>query len=720
MASSPSPAPVVPPRPRPSTVSRRRRSGRAHASPPIRSASGSRPATPPRTGSCSGPGWLPSRWPRTGWAACRGGRCRSPGRSPPIPRWPPWSRPALPWRPRSWRTRCTRRSPACGPAATTGTGSGSVRTSARSATPGRRRRRAARRGRSRSRWRPARRSRPAGATPPLPRAMLSDDLDLVVHVGDYTYERRDDETLADFRTNHARHKLSPDLQAAHAAFPFVVTFDDHEIENNWADEISQPDNEPSNETSRFVRLRANAFQAYYEHLPLRLPQRPQGPDMLLQRRLDYGTLATFHVLDTRQYRSTSSPRRSPADPSTRASTTPRGPSWAMSRSVGSSPTWSGRRRGGTWSPSSTIMAQVDYDAGAGMSVNHDQWDGYAVSRNRFLSFVDHVPPHNPVVLSGDWHSAWVNDLRLDFGRPETPVLATELVGTSISSGCGWAAAVKAARPNNPHVKYLNPDCAATPGSSPPPRRCGPTIGWSPRPPTRPGWPPPTAAGWCESVGPAPYPRSGCTSRHPGGEWGLIPPARAAVSSRYAGQPALPAVNSAREAMVRLHTLMNLRQRRGEDGGSEEVVAVVPATRRPDAEAPRRPWGRRRSCGPAPRRRPGAAPPGGRREMKNGIGLVAGCPWLPGMGLSRTWGRRTATRPCSRRRGRRPPGRVAASGHGVRPRARPRWPRRSARIFAPPLRVRPPDRSSRGGRRRRCRRSGPSRPATGLPRSPGSG
>ncbi len=116
----------------------------------------------------------------------------------------------------------------------------------------------------------------------------------------------------------------------------------------------------------------------------------------------------------------------------------------------------------------TIMAQVDYDAGEAVSVNHDQWDGYAVSRNRFLSFVSKQRPSNPVVLSGDWHSAWVNDLRTDFSRPETEVVATEFVGTSISSGCGWAAAVKAARPNNPHVKYLNPDlrgytrCVVTP------------------------------------------------------------------------------------------------------------------------------------------------------------------------------------------------------------------------------------------------------------------
>ncbi|WP_249423890.1 alkaline phosphatase D family protein [Nocardioides coralli] len=288
-------------------------------------------------------------------------------------------------------------------------------------------------------------------------AMAQEDLDLVVHVGDYIYERRDDETLAQFRVNHARHKLSPDLQAAHAAFPFAVTFDDHEIENNWADDISQPDNEPSNERSRFTQLRANAFQAYYEHLPLRRPQRPQGPDMLLHRRLRYGALADFHVLDTRQYRSDQLAEAFPAGPQDPRVTDP-------SRTLpgGEQERWlfEGLHRSRTrWNfvAQQTIMAQVDYDNGPGISVNHDQWDGYVASRDRFLRFVERRRPSNPVVLSGDWHSAWVNDLRLDFSRPETEVLATELVGTSISSGCGWADAVKGARPNNPHVKYLNPD-----------------------------------------------------------------------------------------------------------------------------------------------------------------------------------------------------------------------------------------------------------------------
>lgn len=289
------------------------------------------------------------------------------------------------------------------------------------------------------------------------RTMAEEDLDLVVHVGDYTYEGRNDETLAQFRNNHATYKSSPDLQAAHAAFPFVVTFDDHEIENNWAAGTSQPDNEASNEPSRFLQLRANAFQAYYEHLPLRLPQRPTGPDMVLHRRLDYGRLASFHVLDTRQYRADQLTEAFPGGPIHPAVNDP---SRTLMGDAQERWLFQGLERSrARWNvlAQQTIMAQVDYDGGPGLSVNHDQWDGYAVSRNRFLSYVEQARPSNPVVLSGDWHSAWVNDLRTDFTRPETDVLATEFVGTSISSGCGWAAAVKSARPNNPHVKYLNPD-----------------------------------------------------------------------------------------------------------------------------------------------------------------------------------------------------------------------------------------------------------------------
>ena len=287
------------------------------------------------------------------------------------------------------------------------------------------------------------------------RAMAREDLDLVVHVGDYTYERRADETLADFRFVHGQYKTSPDLQDAHAAAPFVLTFDDHEIENNWAGNVSQPDGEESNEPGRFRRLRANAFQAYYEHLPLRRPQRPSGARIRLHRRLDYGRLLRFNVLDTRQYRTDQLAEAFPAGPlDPRASD----PGQTLLGDAQERWLFGGLRRSpARWNvlAQQMIMAQVDYDLGADLAVNHDQWDGYRVSRERLLRFVEQNETQNPVVLSGDWHSAWVNDLRLDFDRPDTPAVATEFVSTSISSNCGWADAVEAARPANPHVRYLN-------------------------------------------------------------------------------------------------------------------------------------------------------------------------------------------------------------------------------------------------------------------------
>ena len=300
------------------------------------------------------------------------------------------------------------------------------------------------------------------------RTMAQEDLDLVVHVGDYLYEGRDHESLADFRNNHAKYKSSPDLQAAHAQFPFVVTFDDHEIENNWADRISQPDGEASNDPERFLQLRANAFQAYYEHLPLRRPQRPTGPDMLLHRRLDYGNLARFHVLDTRQYRSDQLTENFPGGPQhpdvydpSRTLMGDEQERWLFEGMASTSARWNVIAQ-------QTMMAQYDYDISEALSVNHDQWDGYVVSRNRLTNFIARQEPANPVVLTGDWHSAFVNDVLLDHADPASPVVATEFVGTSISSGCGWAQKIKDGWPANPHTHYVNPDqrgwtrCTVTP------------------------------------------------------------------------------------------------------------------------------------------------------------------------------------------------------------------------------------------------------------------
>jgi len=283
------------------------------------------------------------------------------------------------------------------------------------------------------------------------RTMAEEDLDLVVHLGDYVYERSDTRTVSDFRLLHALYKTSPDLRAAHAAFPFVVVFDDHEVDNDWAGDVSQ-DNEP---VESFRALRAAAFQAYYEHLPLRRAQVPRGPEMRIHRRLTYGRLLELNVLDTRQYRDDQVGSGFPGGPRDPRTLDP-----ARTMTGDAQERWllDGLRRSKSrWNviAQQTIMAQFDYDPGPVESINRDQWDGYVPARQRILRALGEGGPSNPVVLTGDWHSSWVNDLKRDFDDPASETVATEFVGTSISSGCGWRADVEAALPANPHVRFFD-------------------------------------------------------------------------------------------------------------------------------------------------------------------------------------------------------------------------------------------------------------------------
>ncbi|GHE79503.1 hypothetical protein GCM10017786_06750 [Amycolatopsis deserti] len=288
-----------------------------------------------------------------------------------------------------------------------------------------------------------------GGPYPAYRDLAGQDLDFVVHLGDYIYETAGG-SLAEFRRLHALYKTSPDLRAAHARFPFFLTWDDHEVQNNYAGAVAggAGDGRP------FLERRANGYQAYYEHLPMRPQQRPDGPDALMYRRMDFGRLARFSILDTRQYRSDQAlgdGRKQPSgevyDPA-RTMTGPAQERWLLDGLAASKATWNVIAQ-------QTIMAQFDYDLGPGQIVNLDQWDGYPPARARILGFIAEEKPSNPVVLSGDWHTHWVNDLKTDFGDPASPTIATEFVGTSISSGAGWDADVRQGLPANPHVKFYN-------------------------------------------------------------------------------------------------------------------------------------------------------------------------------------------------------------------------------------------------------------------------
>jgi alkaline phosphatase D len=296
------------------------------------------------------------------------------------------------------------------------------------------------------------------------RHLAADDLDLVMHTGDYIYEgaattnpdavRRHDGPevgdLTSYRNRHALYRTDPDLQAAHAAFPFVVTWDDHEVENNYAGAISQ-DEIPAEE---FLDRRANAYKAYWEHMPLRASQRPDGADMRLYRRFTYGDLAGVSVLDTRQYRSNQAcgdgtddvPCGDWDDPA-RTLMGAEQEAWLLDGL--------GRSRA-RWNVISqqVFMAERDFLVGEGRRLSMDGWDGYPAARQRLIGGMIDRGVRNLVVLTGDVHRHYAADLKADFADPDSPTIGSELVCTSISSGGdGSDDTQDALRAESPHVHY---------------------------------------------------------------------------------------------------------------------------------------------------------------------------------------------------------------------------------------------------------------------------
>lgn len=311
--------------------------------------------------------------------------------------------------------------------------------------------------------------------------MAKRDLDLVFHLGDYIYEGagrklrpglarthvgKEIEFLDEYRNRHAQYKSDPHLQAAHAAFPWVVTWDDHEFANNYAGAISEKRNVDS---AAFLARRANAYQAYYEHMPLRPSCLPLGPDMRLYRGVRFGRLAEFAVLDTRQFRG-DQPNGDGIKPLVGAVLDPSATmlgaeqeKWLQASLLRSKATWNVLAQ-------QVMMARVDRRPGELAEYSMDQWSGYDAPRKRLLEFLASRRIPNPVVLTGDIHSNWCNDLLVDFDQPTGPIVATEFVGTSISSegdGRKDPPYLSDLLSENPFVKFHNRErgyveCEATP------------------------------------------------------------------------------------------------------------------------------------------------------------------------------------------------------------------------------------------------------------------
>ncbi|MEV3901786.1 alkaline phosphatase D family protein [Mycobacterium sp. NPDC050551] len=295
------------------------------------------------------------------------------------------------------------------------------------------------------------------------RRLAEEQPDLVVHLGDYQYEYEarpggvrshvgpETVTLADYRRRYAQYKTDPDLQTAHAVAPWLAVYDDHELDNNWADET------PETPQPDFLARRAAAMQAYYENMPLRRSAEPRGVDMQLYRRIGWGGLATFHLLDTRQYR-TDQPCRDEyrTDCAERFNpfatlTGDEQERWLLDGLQRSQARWDvlGQQ---------VFFSQVELTPGPARGVNPDAWDGYAANRDRIVAGLKGPAVRNAVVLTGDVHSHWAAEVHERPGDVASPVVATELVTTSISSGGDGSdtrADVDAVLPENPHIRYFS-------------------------------------------------------------------------------------------------------------------------------------------------------------------------------------------------------------------------------------------------------------------------
>ncbi len=310
------------------------------------------------------------------------------------------------------------------------------------------------------------------------RHMLAEELDFVLFLGDYIYEypasRPKDirpttggwiNTLEGYRSRYALHKSDPDLQAIHAAFPWIVTWDDHEVQNDYAGTQAGNSGKP---VADFMARRHAAYQAFYEHMPVRRAHFEQliggnGENARVFSSVPYGRLATIYTLDDRQFR----------DPQ---ACTPGGRTGGGRLDPATCAIWNQPQRTmlgeeqegwlkrefekstGLWNiiGQQTIFGSRNFDVNGGQRYWNDGWDGYPAARQRLIDSMIQTRLSNPVMLGGDLHENWVGHVLADYANPRSAPVGVEFCGTSITSLADLsperAAQIMAA---NPHFIFVD-------------------------------------------------------------------------------------------------------------------------------------------------------------------------------------------------------------------------------------------------------------------------
>lgn len=299
--------------------------------------------------------------------------------------------------------------------------------------------------------------------------MVKDAPELILHLGDYIYEsswgdpvRRHDGpeplTLEEYRDRHALYKSDRSLQAGHAHCPWLVTWDDHEVDNDYQAVESEDWEDPA----AFVKRRAAAYQAYFEHMPVRRIAFPRSDEMRLYQRSVFGDLVEISMLDNRQYRSPAACRSKDRGggqlvsaeckelfDDARSMLGADQEKWLTGSFGRSKALWNVIGNGEMFSR----LRQSTKDGDEGWWT--DDWNGYPNARDRVVAALARAKVANPVFVTGDIHSFWVNDVKSDFRDHNSRTVATELVGTSITSAGVPYAQFAAMLQDNPHIKFFD-------------------------------------------------------------------------------------------------------------------------------------------------------------------------------------------------------------------------------------------------------------------------
>jgi len=321
------------------------------------------------------------------------------------------------------------------------------------------------------------------------RHMKDERLDVVMFLGDYIYEypaltskvRTPPGgwvlTLNDYRQRYALYKGDADLQAMHATCPWLMTWDDHEVQNDYAGMQAgfSSASDPS-DPADFLNRRAAAYQAYYEHMPIRASSLKQGlaslvasekngAEMRLYSRVQFGQLACLYLLDARQYK----------DPQACNKADSRGSNMANPALCAS---WGDPKRSllgqaqeqwledefsrngsktSSWNVlgQSTLFGQRDFKVGPGQALWNDGWDGYAAARTRLTDALQKHAVSNPVFLGGDVHENWVGHIKADYADSDSAAVGVEFCGTSITSRSGGNSKLPERLAENPHFVFAD-------------------------------------------------------------------------------------------------------------------------------------------------------------------------------------------------------------------------------------------------------------------------